>query len=118
MDGGCPIKRGFFTLRACGEPPVRLCPSCSRMVCNQHIATTAASTNCVECATKTRQPDQYTEDSWYDSQTPYSYRNRYYTRYGYTPYYIGYYDDQDFASFDSDASSSDLDDGQHDLMNS
>lgn len=121
MDGGCPIKRGFFTLRGCGEMPANTCQSCFRNVCAQHITATAAGNQCVECAAKTsKQTDAaQPEDSWYNRNTAYSYRDRYYTSTGYYPYYGTYYTDQDYRSFDSqNQSPQDVDEGHDGLVNS
>ncbi len=48
----CACKRGFFTLRDCGNEATHTCSLCSRRVCDEHLAPRVDTTVCVECAAK------------------------------------------------------------------
>jgi hypothetical protein len=48
----CACKRGFFTLRDCGNPATTTCQICSRRVCDQHLAPRIDAKVCVECAAR------------------------------------------------------------------
>jgi hypothetical protein len=45
----CACKRGFFTLRDCGNAATTSCSDCTRRICDEHAAT---SSLCVECAAR------------------------------------------------------------------
>lgn len=48
----CACKRGFFTLRDCGNEATNTCSLCSRRVCDEHLAPRVDAKVCVECAAK------------------------------------------------------------------
>ena len=48
----CACKRGFFTLRDCGNAATTTCSICSRRVCDQHLAPRVDVKVCVECAAR------------------------------------------------------------------
>jgi len=48
----CACKRGFFTLRDCGNPATTSCQLCTRRVCDQHLAPRVDTRVCVECSAK------------------------------------------------------------------
>jgi hypothetical protein len=48
----CACKRGFFTLRDCGNEARNTCSLCSRRVCDEHLAPRVDAKVCVECAAK------------------------------------------------------------------
>ena len=48
----CSCKRGFFTLRDCGNPATTSCELCTRRVCDEHLAPRVDTRVCVECAAK------------------------------------------------------------------
>ena len=48
----CACKRGFFTLRDCGNAATSTCSICSRRVCDEHLAPRVDTKVCVECAAK------------------------------------------------------------------
>ena len=119
----CQARRGFFSLRDCGERAVKQCAICARQMCSAHLSPQSGFTRCLDCEGRqsenaalqqpTQQqkqqappPDQpLTDPSW-----SYRYRDRYYSRYGYAPIYTGayydsYYDRYDTRSFDSSMAS-------------
>ena len=49
MIDPCACKRGFFTLRDCGHSASTSCTSCTRRVCDEHLAEAGL---CVECVAK------------------------------------------------------------------
>jgi hypothetical protein len=126
---GCAVRRGFFVLRDCGEPPVGICSQCQRSVCLAHSAGAATgligsalagdsalraaadSLVCLECQSRQiAMTDPTRRSSWRDTSGSdyYSYRHGYYSTYGYNPIYTGsrqddYYDDYDIRSFDQDS---------------
>lgn len=105
----CSIRKGFLTLRNCGNPAARNCETCNRPACSQHLSPSSGFAECLECAAgKIR-------DDTGDATTPeaaYRYRRRYYDD-GYTPIYYGAaassYDDYDVRSFDADMNAGALD---------
>jgi hypothetical protein len=46
----CACKRGFFTLRDCGNAAATSCTACTRRVCAEHVAGGVEPQLCVECA--------------------------------------------------------------------
>jgi hypothetical protein len=48
----CACKRGFFTLRDCGNAATTTCSLCSRRVCDEHLAPRIDTKVCVECAAR------------------------------------------------------------------
>jgi hypothetical protein len=110
----CAIRKGFLTLRNCGNPAARNCETCKRPVCTQHLASSSGFVNCLECAA-----GKIRDDTKVDQTSPeaaYLHRRRYYDD-GYTPIYFGStysdYDDYDVRSFDTqmNAGALDHDDG-------
>ena len=129
----CRARRGFFTLRDCGERAVKQCALCARPMCSPHLSPQSGFTRCLDCegravekavlATPGKKPAMpaakgnaappspanapLTDPAW-----PHRYRDRYYSRSGYEPFYWGatshdtYYDSYDTRSFDSDMASS------------
>ena len=111
----CRAKRGFFSLRDCGEPSVKQCALCGRPMCSQHLSPRSGFSRCLDCEgraaekdvlqqpkSKTPPPDQPLDDP----EWSYRYRDRYYSRTHYAPLYVGtyydsYYDRYDTRSFDS-----------------
>lgn len=115
----CRAKRGFFSLRDCGEMSVKQCALCGRPVCSQHLSPQSGFTRCLDCEGRAVErdaidpkappppPDQPVSDPGWS----YRYRDRYYSRAGYAPIYAGtyydsYYDRYDTRSFDSSQASS------------
>ena len=101
MPSNCVIRKGFLTLRDCGNPASRDCAACGRPACSKHLAATSGFAQCLECAARSaRDQDPGAYD--YGPDWSYRYRRHYYSR-GYTPIYTGsyYYDDYDVRSFDS-----------------
>jgi hypothetical protein len=127
----CACKRGFFTLRDCGNPATTSCELCTRRVCDEHLAPRVGARVCVECAAKQdegqdptqaaaaqgQQPRQQArgavgqpavddEDEILARDYPYRYRRRYYSDWGYYPWWWGtydpYYDDYGYRYFDDD----------------
>lgn len=97
----CMARRGFLTLRDCGNPEERLCASCSRPMCHEHLAARSDYTQCLECAAfATKSELDPSDPEW-----PYAYRRGYYHDYGYAPFYFGstQYGDYDVRSFDRGA---------------
>src|SRR5258706_6746625 len=105
----CRAKRGFFSLRDCGEMVVKQCALCGRPVCSMHLSPQSGFTNCLDC--EGRQAERTVTDRPLDDPTwSYRYRDRYYSSSRYAPVYTGiyhdsYYDRYDTRSFDSDMAS-------------
>ncbi len=115
----CRAKRGFFSLRDCGEMPVKQCALCGRPMCSPHLSPQSGFTRCLDCDGRAVEkqvlqkdqppppPDQpITDPAW-----SYRYRDRYYSTAHYAPLYAGvyydhYYDRYDTRSFDSGMASS------------
>jgi hypothetical protein len=109
MPSSCVIRKGFLTLRDCGNPASRNCSACGRPACSKHLDSASGFTQCVECASsaaRDRDPGVYD----YGTDWPYRYRHHYYSR-GYRPIYTGsyYYNDYDVRSFDSRTNASTVD---------
>ena len=97
----CRAKRGFFSLRDCGEMAVKQCALCGRPVCSMHLSPQSGFSRCLDCEGRAAEkgvleakkepppPDQpLTDRAW-----TYRYRDRYYTSSHYSPFYAGtYYD--------------------------
>jgi len=124
----CRARRGFFSLRDCGEMAAKQCAMCGRPVCSQHLSPQSGFSRCLDCegrqeeqsavnggaAAKQQQQQQQQQTTpdqpLNDPAWSYRYRDRYYSRYGYAPIYAGYYHDTyydryDTRSFDSDMAS-------------
>jgi hypothetical protein len=112
----CRAKRGFFSLRDCGETSVKKCALCGRSMCSQHLSPMSGFTRCLDCDgraaekevvdPKKPQPEQPLNDPTWSHR----YRDRYYHAAAYAPIYTGthhdsYYDSYDTRSFDSDMAS-------------
>jgi hypothetical protein len=102
----CACKRGFFSLRDCGEPIVATCTSCGRGVCAAHLSPSSGRSQCLDCharGTQTETPSTakpQAATSTGDDEWVYGYRNSYY-RSGYGPIYSGYYYDHYYDSYDT-----------------
>ena len=89
----CACKRGFFTLRDCENQATVQCGTCSRRVCEQHLAPRVDAKVCVECAaTQTEERAVRVQADPTDRGLPYRYRSRYYRDYDYQPMWWGSYD--------------------------
>ena len=113
----CACKRGFFTLRDCGNAATSACSICSRRVCDEHLAPRVDAKVCVECAAKQEEqnpaaqnpaaqapqpqiPGQPEQQPGFgpplQRMTPTStaafWRTRYYRRRNYEPMWWGTYD--------------------------
>ena len=118
--GSCMAKRGFFSLRDCGEMAVKQCALCGRPMCSAHLSPRSGFTNCLDCDARQSERDALGQPAD-DPNWAYRYRDRYYSTSGYAPLYTGsrydsYYDRYDTRSFDSNMASSgpaagDWDDG-------
>ena len=120
----CRARRGFFSLRDCGEAAVKQCALCARPMCSPHLSSRSGFTRCLDCegravekdvlaspgkkkdAPPPRRDEPLTDPAW-----THRYRDRYYSRTGYAPLYAGvyydsYYDSYDTRSFDSSMASS------------
>ena len=120
----CRAKRGFFSLRDCGEMSVKQCALCSRPMCSQHLSPMSGFTRCLDCDGRAAEkevvsqkqkpqmnaPPPPGEQPLNDPTWSHRYRDRYYRDSGYAPIYTGayydsYYDRYDTRSFDSDMAS-------------
>jgi len=119
----CRAKRGFFSLRDCGEMSVKQCALCGRPVCSPHLSPRSGFTRCLDCEgravekdvlatpAKKQEPAPPPDQPLSDPAWSYRYRDRYYSRSHYAPLYVGtyydsYYDRYDTRSFDSGMASS------------
>lgn len=94
MTNTCLAKRGFFTLRGCNRPSMKLCEQCQKPTCQQHLSMRTGNKFCLDCAAKqSQQTGSVQDDDW-----THSYRNWYYLSYGYNPYGYGH---RDYTSFSS-----------------
>ena len=127
----CRARRGFFSLRDCGERAAKQCALCARPMCSPHLSPQSGFTRCLDCegravekdvlATPGKKPATPAEKLNASPPEPadapltdpawsHRYRDRYYSRSGYEPFYFGtvsdsYYDNYDTRSFDSDMAS-------------
>ena len=118
----CRAKRGFFSLRDCGEMSVKQCALCGRQMCSQHLSPMSGFSRCLDCegraaekgvvARKSQKnaPQPPPEQPLDDPTWSHRYRDRYYRTGAYAPIYLGthhdsYYDSYDTRSFDSDMAS-------------
>ena len=114
----CSCKRGFFTLRDCGNPATTSCELCTRRMCDEHMAARIGARVCVECAAKQEegqdpaataqaagiggqpvqpvspgQPQPGVQPGFDDEaemrEYPYRYRRQYYSGFGYYPWWWG-----------------------------
>ena len=114
----CRAKRGFFSLRDCGEMAVKQCALCGRPVCSMHLSPQSGFSRCLDCEGRASEQQVLDKNQQAPADQPlddpawsYRYRDRYYSRSGYTPVYAGhyydsYYDRYDTRSFDSGMASS------------
>lgn len=111
----CAARRGFLTLRDCGQSAHQQCITCSRPMCSEHLSSASGYQECLDCFTKGEQSKTVTDD---DPAWAYRYRRDYYDSSSYHAIYLGsshdsYYDDLDVRSFDDDMNGGriDADDG-------
>jgi hypothetical protein len=118
---GCVCKRGFFSLRDCGDPIAARCAACGREVCAAHLSPASGFTKCLDChargAAAQERPAAGTpaaraatppaavspaaaSGTQGDDEWVYGYRDSYYRR-GYRPIYAGYYYDHYYDSYDT-----------------
>jgi hypothetical protein len=76
---GCECKRGFFTLRACGEAAIGPCQTCLRAMCAEHAA---SPTQCLDCASRERQGNGTAWNGHDDDLWIYRHRERMHTSAG------------------------------------
>lgn len=97
QGGTCMAKIGLLFLRDCGNPMSRTCIACGRPICEEHAIGTRQGTVCPDCAAS-EDALQNDPGARFTAQ-----RGRYYSRFGYIPYYYGstyYYSDGDYRTFD------------------
>ncbi len=133
----CRAKRGFFSLRDCGEMAVKQCVSCSRPMCAKHLSPASGFTRCLDCDARSaekaalgaKQPQQpqppgqplppqprgqplpppaQSDEALTDPTWPYRYRSRYYRSYSYSPFYFGSYYDPYYDDYDLRSFDSDM----------
>ena len=109
----CACKRGFFTLRNCANPAVSSCTSCTRRICEEHMAPDHL---CVECVAK-RDEERDVEPDRIDlapTRSAVRYRRNWYSSSGYEPMYWAtydpYYSDMGYRWYDDPNASDDNDD--------
>ena len=122
MTQVCRARRGFFSLRDCGETAVKQCALCARPMCSPHLSPQSGFTRCLDCEGRAVEKQVLSKDvpspraeklaePLTDPAWTHRYRERYYSRTGYAPVYAGtyydsYYDRYDTRSFDSSMASS------------
>jgi hypothetical protein len=98
----CACKRGFFTLRDCANAASTSCSTCSRRVCDDHVAEPGL---CVECAAKRDEEGAFApaDDP---TRAAVGYRTRWYERRHYSPIWWGttdpYWATTDYRWYDDD----------------
>lgn len=111
----CQIRKGFFTLKPCGEKAFSLCADCGKEVCPKHSQQdTSSKVRCVECAGKMQHQartinPQAPKNDVFDDLWYFNMRANHYNTYHYRPYF----DDNDEKGFDkthNDQTDNDLDD--------
>jgi hypothetical protein len=108
----CVARRGFLTLRDCGQPSGQLCITCQRPMCTEHLSSASGFQECLDCFARSEQSKDIDAT---DTAYAYRYRNDYYASSHYAPVYFGsysdsYYDDLDVRSFDDNVNAGALDD--------
>lgn len=107
--GICQAKKGLLFLRDCGGPAIAACHLCGRPVCSTHQVKDEKGSVCPECASQTdtttieQQEGTITSTGQPNVVTRSRHRRRYYSHYGYMPYFYGhshYYSDHDYRTFD------------------
>lgn len=110
----CACKRGFYTLRDCGNQATTTCSICSRRVCDEHLAPRVDAKVCVECAARQEEEGSAAPAPAVEQGPPlqrltgtaFSYRTRYYRSRGYEPIwwatYDPYWDDWGTRYYDDD----------------
>ncbi|HLM49847.1 MAG TPA: hypothetical protein VK279_04805 [Solirubrobacteraceae bacterium] len=94
----CACKRGFFTLRDCGNAATTSCEMCSRRVCSEHLAPRVQARVCVECAARQEEgelpkgspvvpPTKRSAAELEDATVPHRARRRYYDDWSYSPWW-------------------------------
>ena len=83
----CTIKRGFLTLRECGEPATGVCRTCGRPACAAHLVHDLTGALCAECsAERSSGNGPVGSDGWAPTDDwRYGYRDSYYRESGYRP---------------------------------
>ena len=121
----CRARRGFFSLRDCGEASVKQCALCARPMCSPLLSPRSGFTRCLDCEgravekdvlaapgkKKNAPPPRSVDEPLTNPAWAHRYREGYYSRSGYVPFYTGayydsYYDRYDTRSFDSGMASS------------
>ena len=95
-ENSCQLKRGFFTLRNCGNQIFETCQNCRRAVCHLHMTAKSNWQICVECdrAKNNQELQDYDDQDWL-----YGYRGWYYQS-GYAPYRLGANDYNSFEDYE------------------
>lgn len=107
MTARCMAKRGFFSLRDCGEPSTAQCRDCMRAMCSVHLSPGSGYKRCLDCEARKPVADTHDNYNYTDPVWPYRYRRGYYSSRHYGPmysgrYYDNYYNDYDYRTFDRD----------------
>jgi hypothetical protein len=104
----CACKRGFFTLRDCGNAATTSCSTCTRRVCEEHLSGAV----CVECAAKVQEASALGPDAD-PTLRAVRYRTHWYGARDYSPMWWGtsdpYWSDTSYRWYDS--GTNDDDDG-------
>jgi hypothetical protein len=115
MMDTCAARRGFLTMRDCGEAANQLCNTCQRPMCTEHLSSASGYQQCLDCFTKGDQAKTTENVDESDPTWARRYQRDYYASSGYHAIYYGrsnddYYDDLDVRSFDDDVNAGALDD--------
>ena len=98
--GICQAKKGLMFLRDCGAPAIAACHLCGRPVCSAHQVKDEKGSICPECASQAETTTTEQQDGTTTTTTAGTtgipnvvsrsrYRRRYYSHYGYSPFYYG-----------------------------
>lgn len=83
----CTLKRGIFSLRACGNPVAEHCSTCLQAVCQEHLAPLADEVLCVSCYAARGAQDESSDEreDWERPGFSQQWRSSYYDQSGYRP---------------------------------
>lgn len=107
--GKCAAKGGFFILRDCRNLALNTCHFCMRPSCGDHYLMRGAMVVCLDCNARQQQQteeeraDLLASDGAQNRSGLHSYRHGYYHDSSANPFYLGYYYDRYYDTYDTRA---------------